>query len=266
MCLDKYIFNKLVHTFDECESEVLITEREAKILEILKRDNIGMPKEDYEIVPDEEDLSQFDIDPNKSFYFYIGPLDERTRPFCAEMLAIGKYFTIEDLEYLSSLVDYNVELYEGGYNCRHHWQRAKLKTAIKNGLIPEQPTNSDFRDLEDLVFNQMMNQYQEFLSYKTVSFSFDRVLTEAKYQKMAMKLMENNKVYILTSRQKMDGVNVLNLANNMGMKSNDVIFTSGKDKQSYVDKYHIDIHYDSDKEKVKNINDNSKNGKAFTIK
>jgi len=49
-------------------------------------------------------------------YFYIGPMDERTRPLCREILAGMPYTKAEiDARFPGAFID------RGGPRCRHHW-------------------------------------------------------------------------------------------------------------------------------------------------
>lgn len=80
------------------------------------------------------------IDPNTVLYFYDGPLDSKTRPFCAALLRLNKYFTQADLDLLSSYLGYDVFLYEGTFNCRHTWKYARIKGKLISGLLPDLPS------------------------------------------------------------------------------------------------------------------------------
>ena len=78
-----------------------------------------------------------EIDPNEVFYYYDGPLDEKTRAFCEEILIIGKFFRQSDIDKLSNKAGYDVDLYMGSYNCRHKWVRARIKGEIQKGYVPD---------------------------------------------------------------------------------------------------------------------------------
>lgn len=108
--------------------------KENKALSFLCSDKVGLKvnKEDIEII-DKNHYSK--IDPNKSFYFYDGPMDEKTRPFCAELLIQGKFYSQEEIDYLSNRLGYNVDLYHGSYGCRHQWKRARIKGKIQDGTL-----------------------------------------------------------------------------------------------------------------------------------
>lgn len=110
--------------------------KENKALAFLCNDKVGMKvnKEDIEIL----DKNQYaDIDPNISFYYYDGPLDVKTREFCATLLLQGKFYSQEEIDYLSSKLGYNVDLYCGSYGCRHQWKRARIKGKIQDGTLDE---------------------------------------------------------------------------------------------------------------------------------
>lgn len=53
-------------------------------------------------------------------YLYIGPDDKVTRPFCHEH--IGQIYTLEQIQALDNDQGLPVEIYGGGYNCRHQWR------------------------------------------------------------------------------------------------------------------------------------------------
>lgn len=110
---------------------------EHNVLALIKRKDFGVRfKEGYTIEILEP--NQFaNIDPNESFYYYDGPLDENTRDFCRTTLLIGKFFRQEDIDKLSSKAGYNVDLYMGSFNCRHKWVRARIKGQIINGYNPD---------------------------------------------------------------------------------------------------------------------------------
>ena len=74
------------------------------------------------------------------YWTYRGPLDERTRPFCSSLLRLDRYWTTGDLEFLSRKVGYDVFNYIGGFNCRHQWQRARIKGRVQKGYVPKTPT------------------------------------------------------------------------------------------------------------------------------
>ena len=122
----------------------LVKQKEDKALAFLCSDKIGqkVSKDDIEIIDKNHYAS---IDPNKSFYYYDGPLDDKTRSFCATLLLQGKFYSQKEIDYLSSRLGYNVDLYMGSYNCRHQWKRARIKGKIQDGTLDEGliATNTD---------------------------------------------------------------------------------------------------------------------------
>lgn len=98
-----------------------------------------------------------------------------------------------------------------------------------------------------------------------VSFDYDGVLsTDAGKEKAAQFIRDGFHVYILTARSPADGDTVYNTAESLGIKRDDVIFTSGKDKWKFVLSHNIDRHYDNNAEQVDKINSNT-NAKAILI-
>lgn len=131
-----------------------MTNDENKIIEFLSGDGVGISKENL-VFEDEQNegearifaLKKKDInnaiDPNTPFYYYDGPNDDKTRPFCKALLKLDKLFNLEDIDRLSRYVGYDVELYFGGFNCRHKWKRARIKGKLQKGFEPKTPTLND---------------------------------------------------------------------------------------------------------------------------
>ena len=56
--------------------------------------------------------------PSEMKYFYVGPMDERTRPLCREILSGMPYTRKQiDTRFPGAFID------RGGPRCRHHWQK-----------------------------------------------------------------------------------------------------------------------------------------------
>lgn len=53
-------------------------------------------------------------------FLYVGPDDDVTRPFCAAR--VDKVFTLDEITQMDNGQGLPVEVYGGGYNCRHHWR------------------------------------------------------------------------------------------------------------------------------------------------
>lgn len=63
-------------------------------------------------------------------YAYLGPLDEKTRPFCEER--VGRVFTREEIDAMDNGQLPNVFLTGGGYNCRHSWIAVSKFSTLRN--------------------------------------------------------------------------------------------------------------------------------------
>ena len=147
-----------------------LTPQEQQILSFLQDEGVGVKKENL-ILHDEENVQdgvhifaqkkkfiRNDIDPNTPFYYYSGPLDDKTRPFCKALLKLDKLFSQDDINRLSRYVGYNVDLYFGGFNCRHKWQRARIKGKLQKGFEPDTPNANDTRK----VATQQSDKMQEY--------------------------------------------------------------------------------------------------------
>ncbi|NBV62582.1 MAG: hypothetical protein EBR73_16255 [Rhodobacteraceae bacterium] len=89
-----------------------------------------------------------------------------------------------------------------------------------------------------------------------VSFDYDGVLsTDAGKEKAKQFIRDGFHVYILTARSPKEGDTVYNTAESLGIKRDDVIFTSGQDKWRFVLRHNIDRHYDNNPEQIDKINE-----------
>lgn len=71
----------------------------------------------------------------ETYFYYSGPLDEKTRPFCKRILELDKVFSNTDIEILSNYLGYDVfdssgTFGPGAFNCRHHWIKFKGKRIL----------------------------------------------------------------------------------------------------------------------------------------
>lgn len=121
---------------------------EQRILDFLENTGIpidSVPSEDVELCEIEGGVKHFElakkVDATQSYYYYKGAFDDKTRPFCRRLLQMNKYWGETDLLILSERLRYSVFLFQGGFNCRHVWQKARLKKAdLESGkVIPDQP-------------------------------------------------------------------------------------------------------------------------------
>ena len=85
----------------------------------------GIPKSQVEEI--KEEFADRPVKKGENYYYYSGPLDEKTRPFCKQMLTYDKVVSETDIDILSNYLDYDVKLYKGSYNCRHKWVKFRGK-------------------------------------------------------------------------------------------------------------------------------------------
>lgn len=85
----------------------------------------GIPRNQIEVIKDE--FADRKAEKGEKYYYYDGPLDEKTRPFCSQLLKMDKVISEIDIEILSTNLNYDVLKYEGSYNCRHKWVRFRGK-------------------------------------------------------------------------------------------------------------------------------------------
>lgn len=81
------------------------------------------------------------------WYYYIGPDDDLTRPFCDMVLGEGPIWHIADIRELDNNQTGagTVMTAGGGYNCRHHWRpiRPRWITGFESKVAPESQDKID---------------------------------------------------------------------------------------------------------------------------
>lgn len=117
---------------------ILRFHKENQLLKELRK--IGLNRSEVEEIPD-----SFDRLPKKGeeYYYYMGPLDEKTRDFCKKMLQMDKVFSKKEIDKLSGYLNYDVLEFVGAYNCRHQWVRFRGKE------IPSAPPT--VKQINDLI-------------------------------------------------------------------------------------------------------------------
>lgn len=92
-----------------------------------------------------------------------------------------------------------------------------------------------------------------------ISFDVDGVLTTAKGRLFARsKINLGYDVWIVTARQYSEYNSAFNIARELGIPESKVIFTNGKDKWKFIQKYKITTHYDNNAEQIDKIEENTK--------
>ena len=81
----------------------------------------------------------FDTPDTRVRFKYVGPKDEKNRPFCADMMTLRRVFRIEDIDEMSrnnvnsvGPDGYDIFEWRGSYNCRHGWVKLTYR---KEGVI-----------------------------------------------------------------------------------------------------------------------------------
>lgn len=112
---------------------ILKLKTEISVRQFISRKDVGFNKkniEAYSIIKDE--FADRDVKKGDVYYYYTGPLDEKTRDFCKYMLKLDKVFADYEIEYMAQRLGYDVQKYKGSYNCRHKWVRFRGKFIIGN--------------------------------------------------------------------------------------------------------------------------------------
>ena len=136
----------------------MITKEQERILEFLKRDSIGrknislslynsidLTQEERKSLPvlmnevllaEDDTLFYYDKKSGQHWHEGNGPIDSHSRDFCVEMIALGKFFTRNDIALLSTYLGYDCFDYAGSYGCRHTWKVASKKSKKSKGRLP----------------------------------------------------------------------------------------------------------------------------------
>lgn len=95
---------------------------EREFLKLLRSSGVSRSK--VEEIPD-----SFDRKPskNQTYWYYTGPNDKKTRPFCKQILEMDKVWSQKEIDKISKYLGYSVFEDKGAYNCRHNWVKFKGK-------------------------------------------------------------------------------------------------------------------------------------------
>ena len=92
-----------------------------------------------------------------------------------------------------------------------------------------------------------------------ISFDVDGVLTTERGRKLAKrKLLAGYDVWIVTTRRQSDDNTAYDFAKDLGIRDSHVVFTNGRDKWKFIQKYKIITHYDNNPDQLKKIKENTK--------
>jgi hypothetical protein len=114
--------------------------RETQLYKILNSSHMGLPKNS--VIEVKEEFANRKPEQGMHYFYYSGPLDDKTREFCKLMLNIDKVFSEEEINKISEELNYDVLKYEGSYNCRHKWVRFRGKI-----ISTPSPTMREIRKL-----------------------------------------------------------------------------------------------------------------------
>ena len=72
-----------------------------------------------------------------SLFMYVGPLDSKTRPFCARVMLGKMVYSREEIDSMDNGQTGDVMTDGGGYNCRHSWMPVTAEFAAAVAGAPE---------------------------------------------------------------------------------------------------------------------------------
>lgn len=113
---------KLFHSYGEPQG---LLEQEGWV--ISKVETVGK-HEFTNIISNPNSNSDEDTTRRRIRYKYVGPEDEKNRPFCADMMSARRVFRREDIDEMSMQsvnpvgpIGYDIFRWRGSFNCRHKW-------------------------------------------------------------------------------------------------------------------------------------------------
>jgi len=125
-----------------------------------------------ELPNNSEFVGQIKSDPNKVSvedtpfsrvrYKYVGPKDNKNRPFCGQMLSKNLVYRIEDIQSLTDrsvneeFGNYDIFEWRGSYNCRHRWVKLQYapidegKGKAQNRIINKGSSTRNLDERQDI--------------------------------------------------------------------------------------------------------------------
>jgi len=108
------------------------------------------------------DVSMEDYAGARVRYKYVGPRDNKNRPFCSEMLQANFVYRIEDIQRMTESQAnedfgyYDIFKWRGSYNCRHRWVQLvykpvdQSKNVIQNKILNDAKRRRNLEDTVDI--------------------------------------------------------------------------------------------------------------------
>ena len=105
-------------------------------------------------------------------YEYNGPIDEKNRQFCAEVLGLNLIYRKEDINQMSFSSDnpdfgtYSIFDYKGSYGCRHNWERLTFKKVDLDTYepVPNSDLPPSYETNDELAQTPTVDMAEEFLN------------------------------------------------------------------------------------------------------
>ena len=202
-----------------------------------------------------------------------------TRQFCRTILNQNRIWRIEDMDAVFNEFGQPATMWRGGYNCRHRWAEVKYKmgtkiinkASVKSGVvdesIPSQPTTYTDKTLANPAPSTVRNlglAKQKFADKPKVSVDYDGVLSTADGKELYKELIDaGNDVYIVTARSEAEGKEIKDLAKELRIPQDKVLFTAGKPKSDVLKAIGITRHYDNNPDVIAEIKKNAPDVEAI---
>lgn len=202
-----------------------------------------------------------------------------TRQFCRTILNQNRVWRIEDMDMTFNEFGQPATLWRGGFNCRHRWAEIKYKrdttitnkASVKRGIVeesvPPQPstiTNKTRNNPSPSTVKNLGLSKEMFADKPKISLDYDGVLSTPDGKELYKELVDaGNDVYIVTARSEAEGDEVKNVAKELRIPQDKVLFTGGKPKSDVLNRIGIIKHYDNNPDVLDEIKKNAPDVEAI---
>jgi hypothetical protein len=201
------------------------------------------------------------------------PVKATTREFCRDLLSKNLVYRVEDLESITNDLGSSAMVWRGSYNCRHIWQQITYRRGTdiinKSSVTKGRVDGAESLDVMGIpqpdtrTSNPSFNK-EKFADKPKVSLDYDGVLSTDKGKELYKELVDaGNDVYIVTARNEKEGQQVLDVAKELRIPQDKVLFTSGGNKSEVLNRIGIKKHYDNNPDVIAEIKKNSPDVEAI---
>lgn len=130
--------------------------------------------------------------------------------------------------------------------------KAKEKARTQGAAIGEY-----FTEVISKIRSKIKNIWGAPQKGRKIGFDYDGTLTKKSKQRLVTEFLKNNTVYIVTASNDSDMKPVRDLAKELGIPSDNVYNTNGKDKWPIILELGLDVFYDNNQEQIDKIREHT---------